>query len=401
VKRLGYDSYQRGTSESVIVAKPLSSVWVQAMFVKYMSSAVGILGLVLLVHCTRFASAAESPLPTPTATLELFTLLTRGNGEPTWETVTYLSESTVAIGLCRHRACSLSLIRWEDENLTMSAQTFQFKPGVSIHAASNGRLFTAPSLAPTVLYSADLSRSHELATHIARVSRSGKTVSEWSHGSWKTYRLTETLEPIREGDGDLQSLSDEVLVIQDGKTIRTETLDGRRMGSFSLPSMAWGHVAVLGNARLYMDDCTKARIVDFNGKVYLEVHPKDLYKQGSRWFTDASVCAQGDESSSDGKRILFDFATRNVPKPQHILESIHTISTLDMTGPEDVNGEEVRVMDSGNGKLCFGWHRSFPNWLVRSAAISPSGESVSIVVGDKLSIYRLPSVCDGTVRIHE
>jgi hypothetical protein len=227
-------------------------------------------------------------------------------------------------------------------------------------------------------------------------------VSEWSHDSWKTYHLTDTLEPIREGNGDLQSLSDELLVIQDGRTIRTETLDGRRLGSFSLPSIAWGHVGVLGNARLYIDDCTKARIVDFNGKMSREVHPKDLYKRGSRWFTDASVCAQGDKSSSDGGRILFDFANRTVSKLHHMLESVHTISTLGMTGPEDINGEEVRVMDTGNGKLCFGWHRSFPsmNYLVQSAAISPSGESVAIATGDKLSIYRLPAVCDGTVRVH-
>src|SRR5579859_5043272 len=143
------------------------------MLVRYMNSAVRILGLVLLVHCTRLASASESPLPVPTATLELSTLPTRGNGQPTWETVTYLSESTVAIGLCRYQACSLSLIQWEGGSLTMSAQTFQFKPEVSIHPAGNGRLFTAQSLPPTVLYSADLSRSHELATHIARVSPSG------------------------------------------------------------------------------------------------------------------------------------------------------------------------------------------------------------------------------------
>ena len=372
------------------------------MRLKYGNSAVRILGLVLLVQCTRLASASDFPLPVPTATLELSTLLPRGSGEPTWETVTYLSESSLAIGLCRYKVCSLSLIRWEEGNLTMSAQTFRFERGVSIHPATHGRLFTAPSLHPTILYSADLSQSQELAKDIARVSPSGKTVSEWSHDSWKTYHLTDTLEPIREGNGNLQSLSDELLVIQDGKTIRTETLDGRRIGSFSLPSIAWSHVAVLGNARLYIDDCRKARIVDFNGKVYREVHPKDLYRQGGKWFTDASVCAQGDKSSSDGRRILFDFATRKVPRLQHFFENIHTITTLGMAGPEDVNGEEIRVIDTGTGKLCFGWHRSFPsmNWLVQSAAISPSGESVAIAAGGKLSIYRLPAVCDGTVRVH-
>ena len=381
---------------------PIASSGRKLMRVKYWNRALRILGLVLLAQCTRLASASDSVLPIPTATLDLSALLSTGSGEPTWGTVTYLSESSLAVGLCRYEVCSLSLIRWEDGNLTMSAQTLRFKSGVSIHPASHGRLLTAPSLPPTVLYSANVSQSKELANHIARVSPSGKTVSEWSHDSWKTYHLTDTLEPIREGTGDLQSLSDELLVIQEGKTIRTESLDGRPIGSFSLPSLAWGHAAVLGNSRLYIDDCTKARIVDFNGKVYREVHPKDLYKQGSRWFTDASVCAQGDRSSSDGRRILFDFATRKVPKLQHILESIQTISTLGMTGPEDVNGEEVRVMDTGNGKLCFGWHRSFAsmNWLVQSAAISPSGESVAIAAGGKLSIYRLPAVCDGTVRVH-
>lgn len=374
------------------------------MRVKYKSSAVTILSLVLLAQCTRLASAStsDSPLPVPTVSLELSTLLPRGSGEPTWRTVTYLSENSLAIGLCRYGVCSLSLIRWEDGVLTTSARTFRFKPGVSIHPASQGRLFTAPSLPPTVLYSADLNQSQELTKDIARVSPSGKTVSEWTHDSWKIYHLTDTLEPIREGKGDLQSLSDELLVIQDGKTIRTETLDGRQIGSFSLPSITWGHVAIFGDSRLYIDDCTKARIVDFYGKVYREVHPTDLYRQGSRRFTDASVCDQGGKSSFDGRRILFDFATRKVPKLQHILETLHTVSTLGMTGPEDVNGEEVRVMDTGNGKLCFAWHRSFPsmNWLVQSAAISPSGESVAIAVGDNLLIYRLPAVCDGAAGVH-
>ena len=371
------------------------------MRVKYANGAVRILGLVLLVRCACLASASDSPLPRPTATLELSTLLPSGSGEPTWETVTYLSESSLAIGLCRYDACSLSLIRWEDGNLTMSAQTFRFKPGTSIHSTSQGQLVTVQFHPPSILYSADLSTSRELSQDVGRVSPSGKTVSASGlvRDSWKIYRLMDSLEPIREGTGDLQSLSDEVLVIQDGKTLRTETVDGQRIGSFSLPSNAWGHASLLGNARLYVDDCTKARIVDFNGKVFLEVHPKDLYKQGSRWFTDASVCAQGDKSSSDGRRILFDFATRTVPRLQHLGESILAVSTLGMGGPEDVNGEEVRVIDTDTGKVCFSWHRSFPStyWLVPSAAISPSGDSVAIAAGNRLSIYRLPNVSVSTI----
>jgi hypothetical protein len=285
----------------------------------------------------------------------------------------------------------------------MSAQTFRFKPGVLIHSTSQGRLVTVLFDPPSILYSADLSTSRELSKDVGRVSQSGKILSASGplRDSWKIYRLTDTLEPIREGTGDLQSLSDELLVIQDGKALRIETLDGKPIGSFLLPGWAWGHVALLGSGRLYIDDCTKARIVDFNGQVYLEIHPKDLYKQGSRWFTDANVCAQGNKSSSDGRRILFDFATRKVPRLQYLLENIHTISTLGMSGPEDVNGEEVRVIDTNTGKMCFSWHRSFPstNWFLPSAAISPAGDSVAIAAGNKLSIYRLPAACDGTVRV--
>src|ERR1700723_1847807 len=98
------------------------------MRVKYVNSAVRILGVVLLVLCRCLAFASDSPLPVPSATLELSTLLTRGNGKPTWETVTYLSESSLAIGLCRYEVCSRARLHWEDGNLMICAQTLHTTP---------------------------------------------------------------------------------------------------------------------------------------------------------------------------------------------------------------------------------------------------------------------------------
>jgi len=111
----------------------------------------------------------------------------------------------------------------------------------------------------------------------------------------------------------------------------------------------------------------------------------------------------GGRLSADGSRRLFDFSERKVPRFQHLLETLHTIMTLGMSGPEDSNREIVRVIDTVTRKSCFERRRSFPmTWSRgRFAAISPSGEFVAITEGDKLLIYRLPAVCEGPTKIRD
>src|ERR1700722_20317160 len=100
--------------------------------------------------------------------------------------------------------------------------------------------------------------------------------------------------------------------------------------------------------------------------------------------------------SDDGERMFFDFNDRDVGKFQHLLVSIVTVVTLGMGGPEDVNREVVQVADTATRKTCFDWRRTFPpTYRMRAAAMSPSGEFVAIKLGNKLSIYRLPAVCEG------
>jgi hypothetical protein len=108
----------------------------------------------------------------------------------------------------------------------------------------------------------------------------------------------------------------------------------------------------------------------------------------------------GGRLSADGSRRLFDFSERKVPRFQHLFESLRTITTLGMSGPEDSNREVVRVIDTVTRKSCFEWRRSFPMRWNRGgfAAISPSGQLVAIIENNKLSIYRLPAVCDGPTK---
>jgi len=104
--------------------------------------------------------------------------------------------------------------------------------------------------------------------------------------------------------------------------------------------------------------------------------------------------------SANGSRRLFAFSEREVPIFQRLLESLRTITTLGMSGNEDSNREVVQVKDTVTRKSCFEWRRSFPMRWNRGAfaAISPSGELVAITTDNKLSIYRLPAVCEGPTK---
>ena len=101
--------------------------------------------------------------------------------------------------------------------------------------------------------------------------------------------------------------------------------------------------------------------------------------------------------SADGRRMFLDFNDKEVPKFQHVLDCIRSIATLGMSADEDVNREVVQVVDTATRKTCFDWRRTFPStyYRVRAAAMSPSGEFVAIKLENKLSIYRLPPVCEG------
>ena len=345
------------------------------------------LRLLIVIACSLSAFAADPPLPHPVATLALSTMNPSPRMDSTWVSVAFSSETSIAVGLCHwdcaNKECSLRLVRWAGGTLRPFAQTPEFDYGASVHPASDGQLL-AGWWQPTVLYSADLSTRHELSKHLWHISPSGRTVAESARGSWKLYRLTDKLEPLREGTGDLTSISDELVVLREKKAMRVETVDGKQLGSFSLRDEAWGyHAALLGNTKLYLDDCRRTvKVVDLGGSTQLEMHPR-------------GGCDQGNRSSSDGRRMLFDVTSHKSSGLVGVLEGLRTITSFGMVGAEDVNRENVQVFDTVTGASCFAWHRTFPSTFTRvsSAAISPSGEFVAIEAGDTLSIYRLPEVC--------
>jgi hypothetical protein len=353
--------------------------------------------VVAFLHSAESQDVKVRTQPQPAATLGLSASPRSGHVQSGWASVAFTSETSIAAGICLedylNQECSLVLVRWESGTLQPFAKTLRFDSGVSIHPTSQGQILAVHGLSPAVLYSADLSTVHELPIEISHFfSPSGETVAQWARGSWKLYRLIDRLEPLREGTGYLQSLSDEFVLVQDRKIMRVESLDGKQFGSFSVPSGVEGYYAstgLLGNSKLYLDDCKIVRIADFDGRTLLKIRPR-------------KGCSSGDtESSADGRRILFDYTSREVSGLKHMIESVRTLTTLGMVGPEDVNREHVRVFDTATGKPCFEWSRIFPMTYsqVRSAAISPSGQFAAIVTNATLSIYLLPADCGDSVAI--
>jgi hypothetical protein len=153
---------------------------------------------------SRIRLASASLQIQPVASLSLSESPQSGQGEVAWVSIAFTSETSIAVGVCLrdffNQKCSLVLVRWEGGALQPFAQTSRFDFGVSVHPASDGRILAVQRLSPTFLYSADLSTVHDLPKDLSRFfSPTGKTVAEWAPGSWKLYRLSDRLEPIREG----------------------------------------------------------------------------------------------------------------------------------------------------------------------------------------------------------
>ncbi len=178
------------------------------------------------------------------------------------------------------------------------------------------------------------------------------------------------------------AVSDDNIVYRLDNTIRTETTDGRLLGSISVPPETRGvRVAeTAGPGRLYLnlfsgDD----RIVDFKGQELVRLHPPDGWGFRHGW-------------TADGGRLLFDHFTRTVPWGEKFADFLGRL----MGAPEEANGETITVVDTRKGGTCFALES---RWKLFGPAggyhadLSPSGRWVVASTLTGVSIYRLSDVC--------
>jgi hypothetical protein len=326
--------------------------------------------------------------PLPVATLDLSQFFPP---DPTKKLrgahIAFLPDSTIATTVCKPGDCLLVLAKWEGGTLRPFGQTHKFLEQFVIYQTAQGRKLTFQNWEDwhsAHLYSPDLSAKTDLIT-LERASFSGSTVAEPKPGGWTLYQIDPKADPklelIRQADGNLEALSDEVAVFQGDGVLRTETLQGKVLGSFR--TKGYREVEVGDGDKLLLHDGKGFRVVDFNGTEHLRVR----VPRGSSPYVFMAL-------SADGKKVLFDTFSRSATAP--VGWANIAAATIALGVDWAPTHERVQVIDTATGSSCFNLRRSFAEGRENgshNAALSPSGEFLAVAVEGVLSVYRLPAVC--------
>jgi hypothetical protein len=352
--------------------------------------------LVSIVLVVSFAYAQQKPV----GTFDLTQLISASSSEAkahTAENIGFLNDTELAAGICRFEnsstspktnapvatGCALARFRWDNGSLQVNAQTKEYSPSETIHITDDGRVIALPrGGAPAVLYSADLSRSVELPP-LHAISASGRILGEPNAIGSALFAFGNPPRVLREVHGNLLTFNDDFVIVADKGRLRTETLDGKPVGSFKVRNSCLIDAQLTGKDQLYVSDCKGARIVDFNGALQRQITLPPGWGK-ARW-------------SADGSRVLFDFESRKISSARKFAEDVTVLATLGMgVGEEYTNHGEIKVLDLTTGNTCFDLKRAFPEDSTLShqdAVISPSGRYLAIVIMNEVSLYQLPKHC--------
>jgi hypothetical protein len=337
----------------------------------------------LVVGIAFFAASAVAAGPSkPVAAAEVAALL--GSGEQVRDvSPVFLSDDLIAILVSSgpRGPSRILVLRWTGARLQLIANAQKANEDDEIFAISDERILIA-SARRTYVYSPDLRERWEIPIRILSNSfpRSG-TVGESNPSDWKTFRVAPALALIREGPGDLLSVSDDIVVFRLDNAIRAESAGGQLLGSIPAPlGQSDSHAAeAAGTGKLLLHSFGEERIVDFKGRELLRLRPPEGWGFRHGW-------------SADGGRVLFDHFTRTVPLWGKLVDVVARA----LGAPEEDNGETIKVADTRNGGGCIAFES--PGKLLGPigsyhADLSPDGHWVAISTLAELSIFRLPDVC--------
>jgi hypothetical protein len=339
------------------------------------------------------AIAADGSIPAPTASLAI-------NSGPVvvTSTLAFVSENLIAIARYPGSNGTLSATIITVEMRDGSLRPLQ-KNSVSLdraavagelYAAAHGGILSKLTITPQLL-SGELKETAGVPLKITMmppVHQAGVVadLQGFTLRNWSLYRLGPPLSLVRSGTGEVLSVSDEFVVFRGDHEMRVERIDGTGEGSFQVParSTCYERATILGRNRLLATDCkNEDRVVDFNGKELIRLPPRDGW--GFRFG-----------QSLDGNRVLFDNYTRRIPLLQSAHELLEALASLGMGPNIESKGEEIRVVDTITGSICFDLDspsRLFGRAGEYHADISPSGLYVAVLKDDALSVYRLPNSC--------
>ena len=307
-------------------------------------------------------------------------------------TLAFVSDEVIVVG--RHPgpngsfSAVIAAVRWRDGKLQLlTTAAFPLERpvfGRGLFPAAHGSVIA--QFRPTaLLLSEDLKIRAKLPVKvlIPPVPQGAVVAAYEGFKSWKLYRLVPDLAFVRNGAGEVLSVSDDFVVYRGAQDVRVETVQGDAVGQFQVPPRSVCEAMIIGPRRLYVDGCGPSRIVDFHGKELLKVPSPDGW--GFRFGL-----------SLDGSRMLFDYYTRRITVLQRMYEAFESLISLGM-GPIITSiGEIIRVVDTTSGKVCLDVDSPDQGFGMAGeyhADISPSGRFLALVTANRLSVYRIPSEC--------
>lgn len=344
-----------------------------------------LLYLVTLLSCV----ACHADSQRPEATFDLAKLLPDVVTKDSVISVDFLTDKTFALCLHSQRGtCRIYIFEWRENGLRDLTQAGGVETGAFeqfIHRVGTDHLLSTTFVYyGSSLYSMSLQLQKIPHVDLRLTPTSGRVAATSGGTSWTVYRLIPTATQLRQGSGELLSVSDDMLAIRREDKIHIETLDGKDLGSFAVKpeTKCFTDVKFLNAEALLLNPCSGHQsIIDFTGKKLVKIS----VPRGNPLNV---------KTNDAGTRLLFDHATRDVSILQSSAELALTIATGN-AGEELDNGEAVRVIDTKTGNICFDWQARLPEKATdhSHADISPSGNFVAIANGAILSFIRLPDQC--------
>jgi hypothetical protein len=316
--------------------------------------------------------------------------------ETIWDaTLTFVSDETLVLQLCHPAPSSkcplLLVLQILDSGFRTLARRESTEERMSLFRTEQGGIVAVFNGAnSSQLFSTDLNLKYRFSYTPWHISLSGKTAAGIvSNNAWTIVRICASLdcaEEVRRVKGELESVSDDAVVLREHDTIQVQTLQGTQIGTFKVKpkSKCATELQIVGQGRLFLQSCGPDRIVDFHGKEIKRFRHPQGWSHRRGW-------------SVDGTRVLYDTYTRTVPALQSVGEVAIAVVTLGAgVADENANGEAVRVVDTTTATTCFEWHdpKNLVDEGVYHADISPSGQLVALVTRGELLIYRLPRRCE-------
>lgn len=292
-------------------------------------------------------------------------------------TLAFLTDTTLAVQVCQLSGtgyCELQVFTLTDGQLHPMARAAGIAGG-ELHRAHDGFLLVHGD-GQGSLFSQDLTKQEVFGANL--VSNSGNTFATTGsvgrppglRATWTAYRTYPSVEIIKEGTGQLLSISDEGLLAEEKGRLYFERFDGTQRGEIN-----GERGELVEGGRVFQDSgYLSTQVSDVNGRFIGRLQrPKgeaEMY-----W-------------NSNADRVLFDCFDEHKSFARKVGDVLVPFGQTCCPN----NEERIRVVEVNTGKICFNYYQRI-SFQDRHADISPSGELVAVLTRSSIEIYRLPAHC--------